>query len=119
MDSKIFQNSYVIFGLAFCSIYLTFYLFGIGYVTTYEDDKPVRQVGWRYPLGLSIIIWVFWHYCMYPSESILNEGFEKKDVKVNRNPIDSPFRFEPKQPQTPNMRGGFDHAHKMDMRNWI
>lgn len=118
MDSKIFQNSYVIFGLSFCLIYLTFYLFGIGYVTTYEDDKPVRQMGWRYPLGLSIIIWVFWHYCMYPTDSNQSEGFTAHHKKGD---YDSPFNFQTKKAEMPRaeMRGGFDHGHQMDMRNWI
>lgn len=118
MDSKIFQNSYIIFALSFCLIYTTFYLFGIGYVTTYEGDKPVIKMGWKYPLGLSIIVWVFWHYCMYPSEDYLNEGYAKpRRASPRREVTGSPFQFEPRAAQ---QGGGDVHpTHKMDMRNWI
>ncbi len=93
MDTKIFQNSYVIFAISFITLYIVFYLGGIGYTTETVNNRPVNTNTWRYPLGLSLIIWVFWHYYMYPvgddpNIPFMDGGSARSDHKISPNQFD-------------------------------
>ena len=108
MDSKIFKNSYVVFILTFIVLYILFYLLGIGYVTEVEYDKSyqphlVLKPSWKYPLALALIVWVFWHFYMYPAADI-------KLAHINQDDMYS----EKKIVQT----AGSDVPQKIDMKNW-
>jgi hypothetical protein len=109
MDMKIFKNSYVVAIITFVLLYVIFYLFGIGYYTEIVDGKPVNKVSWKYPLGLALIIWVLWHFYIYPSET--EPKFRQMDGGgANSLPYDnqlSPSRIFRTQP-----------AQKINMQNW-
>lgn len=92
MDSKIFRNSYVVFIISFVLFYTLFYLLGIGLITEYENDKPVVKMGWRYPLALSIFVWIIWHFYVYPSEDIIYERQSKKYAAYKYDNSFSPER---------------------------
>lgn len=64
--TKIYQNSYVIFIITFLFLSIVFYLFRIGYQTSIENGKFVKKFSWKYPLAISLIVWLFWHFCLYP-----------------------------------------------------
>ncbi len=66
MNTKIFQNSYVMFLVSFIVLCLIFYFFKIGYTTEISNGKVTRKFGWRYPLAISLIIWLIWHFYLYP-----------------------------------------------------
>jgi hypothetical protein len=103
MDSKIFKNSYVVFAISFVTFYALFYLLGIGLVTEIVNDKPVVKTSWRYPLGLSVILWTFWHFYMYPPDDIKYE-------KSNKSSSDS-YHDSPREDSL-----GFHQ--KINLQNW-
>lgn len=120
MDTKIFRNSYVIFVISFIVFYLIFYLTGYGYTVDMVEGRPVRRTSWKYPLGLSLIMWVFWHYYLYP----VNDDIELDLFKMKGgNP-------KPAHNTTPNVQkipsDQFDPTNfnkntliqKINMNNW-
>lgn len=68
IDSKIFQNSYVILFITFVVLCLIFYFFEIGYTEEIENGKIVKQFSWKYPLAISLLVWIVWHFYLYPPE---------------------------------------------------
>ncbi len=71
MYTHIYQNSYVILIISFILLSLIFYVFEIGYSTSVlPDGKVVKKFSWKYPLAISLIIWLFWYFYLYPPESI-------------------------------------------------
>lgn len=66
MYTNIYQNSYVILVIAFIIISAICYIFEIGYNTKISDNKIIKSFSWKYPLAISLIIWVFWHFYLYP-----------------------------------------------------
>jgi hypothetical protein len=75
----ILKNSYVVGILSFISLYITFYLLGIGYETEKVNGRVIKKMSYRYPLILALIIWLAWHFMIYPHPSV--EG--KKSVQVS------------------------------------
>lgn len=102
MDTNILKNSYVIFIVAFITLYMTFYLLGIGYKTEIEDGKPVVKFSWKYPLGLALIVWVYWHFFLYPTTN--SSEMKQKLMNGGRNSTD-------KIKNSPGWQ-------KINMRNW-
>jgi hypothetical protein len=79
MYTCIFQNSYVILIITFIVLYIFFYLFDIGYHKEIrdKDHTVVKKFGWKYPLAISLLVWVIWHFYLYPpAEEICTEDFE-------------------------------------------
>jgi hypothetical protein len=107
MDMKIFKNSYVIFIITFILLYALFYLFGIGSYTEIVNGKPITKTSWKYPLGLSLIIWVLWHFYVYPDDT---DKYRQMGGDANSLPYDvkSPIRFPTVIPP----------AQKINMQNW-
>ena len=66
MYTKIYQNSYIVFAISFIAISAIFYLLEIGYTSKIENGKVVKKFSWKYPLAISLIIWIFWHFYLYP-----------------------------------------------------
>lgn len=66
MDKRIFKNSYVILLLSFIILSIIFYFFRIGYIYTIQDGVVVKKFSWRYPLAISLIIWVLWSFVIFP-----------------------------------------------------
>ena len=68
MDSRIFRNSYVIMLITFILLCIGFYLFNLApeYGIDVKTGKPVQKFSWKYPLAISLIVWIVWHFYMYP-----------------------------------------------------
>lgn len=105
MNTKIFQNSYVIFVIAFIILYIIFYLLGIGATVQVVNGKPVKKTNWKYPLALALIIWVLWHFYLYPppADTQMHGGDQHNPVVPN------PVQINPTQKM---------FAQKIDMNNW-
>ena len=111
MDVKIFRNSYVIFVITFILLYVLFYLFGIGYKTEIIDDKPIIKFSWRYPLGLSLIVWIFWHFYLYPVNEYPNlKCMDGGGNLPTENKISPAKIFNKIMKTSPNQ--------KINMKNW-
>ena len=68
MHTHIYQNSFVILIIAFILLCVIFYIFQIGYNTEIlPNGKINKKFSWKYPLAISLIIWVFWHFYLFPS----------------------------------------------------
>jgi len=107
MSAQIFKNSYIVFLISFISLCIVVYMFGIGQVKTIEIDdekkpKIVDKFNWKYPLAISLMIWAFWHYYMYPPQ-------DEFDIE----PIVAP----PKQFGGLTQRG-YAYGQKINMINW-
>ncbi len=63
---RIFENSYIVSIIVFIVLYILFYFSGIGFTKTMVNGKPVEKYGWKYPLAGALIVWVVWHYYLYP-----------------------------------------------------
>lgn len=71
MYTHIYQNSYVIMILSFVLLSLIFYVFKIGYNTIIlPNGKVIKKFSWKYPLAISLIIWVFWYFYLYPPTNV-------------------------------------------------
>lgn len=70
MYSNLFKNSYVMFVLSFIILYGLFYLLDIGTRVKIVDNKVSKKAGWQYPLAIALIIWVIWHFLLYPPKNI-------------------------------------------------
>lgn len=95
MYTKIYQNSYVIFIFTFIILCIIFYVLEIGYVTHITPNGKInKKFSWKYPLAISLIVWLIWHFYLYPPPS--NNGSIKqeiqrpqiKPVKINSQEID-------------------------------
>ena len=70
--NHIFRNSYIILIIAFIVLCIIFYLFQIGYTTAIDSNgNVVKKFSWKYPLAISLILWVVWHFYLYPPEDEL------------------------------------------------
>src|SRR5690606_6586711 len=67
MYTSIYQNSYIVALIVFIILVVIFYLFEIGYVTEIDPDgKIVKKFSWRYPLAIALIVWLIWHFWLFP-----------------------------------------------------
>lgn len=122
MDTKIFKNSYVILVISFIALYIIFYLFGIGYTTEVKDGKIVKKASWKYPLAISLFIWILWHFYVYPPPEEINANLNTQQ-KIQQST--SPFDYKPNgdifEP-TRNISGGSmrnqTDVQRINMINW-
>jgi hypothetical protein len=65
---ELWKNSYFV---AFCCLIILlifFYVFKIGYTYTKNSDgEIVAKYNWVYPLAISLVIWILWHFWFFPS----------------------------------------------------
>jgi len=47
-------------------------LLGIGSTVQIVNGKPVKKSNWKYPLALALIIWVLWHFYLYPPADMIS-----------------------------------------------
>jgi hypothetical protein len=108
MYTSIYQNSYVILVITFIAFSLICYIFRIGYNTEIRDNKVVKKFSWKYPLAISLVVWVFWHFYLYPpAENIIQSSrsanYSRETSSTEKIPL-----------QTPNKLT----AQKINMTNW-
>ncbi|ANB50590.1 hypothetical protein [Powai lake megavirus] len=64
--TSIYQNSYVMLIITFIVLCIIFYVFKIGYNTELKDGQVVKSFSWKYPLAIALIVWLVWHFYLYP-----------------------------------------------------
>jgi hypothetical protein len=65
--NSIFKNSYIILVITFVFVSIICYIFQFGYNTNVDKDGRItKSFSWKYPLAISLIVWVVWHYYLYP-----------------------------------------------------
>lgn len=99
MYTHIYQNSYVVAVICFILLCAIFYFLQIGYSTSTVNGKVVKKFSWKYPLAISLVIWVIWHFYLYPPADV-NGTSETSTDKV----------YIPKTNKV--------MEQKFDMRNW-
>ena len=130
MYTRMFQNSYVVMAITFILLSVIFYLFEIGYSTSiqYSGDpqclekgnctqiKVLKKFSWKYPLAISLIVWLVWHFYLYPPEDLT------ADVKTDA-PVKRATQVEYAVPisSETNLRiskGSEVNGQKINMINW-
>lgn len=66
MYNSVYQNSYVVAIIIFIILYIVFYLFQISCTTDIVDGKLVKKFNWKYPVAISLMIWLLWHFLLFP-----------------------------------------------------
>ena len=66
MDMRIFKNSYIVSIMMFIIFYVVFYFAGIGFAKVNVNGKIIQKYSWKYPLACALVIWLIWHYYLYP-----------------------------------------------------
>lgn len=67
MYTGIYENSYVVAFVTFVLLIIIFYIFKIGYSTKIENGKIIKKFNWKYPLAISLIVWIMWHFLLFPA----------------------------------------------------
>lgn len=108
MYTSIFQNSYVVLILSFIGLSVLFYFLEIGYNIELQNGKVVKKFSWKYPLSISLIVWVVWHFFLYPPPSQANLNIPLNNY--TNKPITPSQLFIPKSNKL--------SAQKINMMNW-
>ena len=70
MYTSIYQNSYIILLISFIIVSLICYVFQLGYNTEIKNEKLIKKFSWKYPLAISLFIWVLCHFFIFPPADI-------------------------------------------------
>ena len=80
--NRLYQNSFVAAIFAFLLLLGIFFVFDIcPSVTIGTDGKINHTVNWKYPLAISIFVFVIWYFIIYPPESV------KQTIPIKEPPI--------------------------------
>ena len=102
---ELLQNSYVILAISFVTLCIVFYVGEWGYDIKVINGRPVKRFSWKYPLAISLIIWVVWHFYLYPPAE------ELVDTKPNmETPISPKLSVSPVYPK--------GIVQNINMTNW-
>lgn len=107
---QILKNSYVIFVLSFIILCIIFYLLGIGYGKEIKNGKVVKKFSWKYPLAIALLIWVFWHFYLYPPANEKNMGSTFSNFFSKKENVVAPEKMIP--------TGGNLNSQRINMNNW-
>lgn len=66
MYTHIYQNSYIVAIITFIVLCVIFYVFEIGSNTSISNGQVVKSFSWKYPLAITLIVWLIWHFWLYP-----------------------------------------------------
>jgi hypothetical protein len=116
MDSKIFKNSYVIFFITFIMLCVIFYVFEWGYTVQVDNqNRVIKKFSWKYPLAFSLLIWIVWHFYVYPpaeelENSPINPIQEGGSLNTNKQSLIIPEKMLPRHNQV--------NIQKINMMNW-
>jgi len=86
----ILKNSFVMAIIVFVASYFFFYLFGIGYETQIINGRMVRRMSWKYPLALSLLVWMIWYFYLYPAPEVIQEQEDQNTRLTPAAPFDTP-----------------------------
>lgn len=112
MYTSIYQNSYVILIISFIALSLVCYMFELGYTSTIQDGTVVKKFSWKYPLAISLIIWLFWHFYLYPpaEEMVVDQQTVDVNYSAQKGGASPMQAFIPKTNKL--------MAQKINMNNW-
>lgn len=103
------RNSYVILIITFIAVSVICYIFGWGYSTEVNDGKVVKKWSWKYPLAIALIVWVIWHFYIYPPQEI------KTPTTTNETYDNAAIASVPLVAQT---AGATNNFPRINMNNW-
>lgn len=66
MYTHIYQNSYIVAIITFIVLSVIFYFLQIGNKVVMVNGKIVRKFNWKYPLAITLVVWIIWHFYIYP-----------------------------------------------------
>lgn len=85
MLEKLYKNSYLVAILTFIILLIIFYAFSIGTTFYVENEKIKRRYNWQYPLAIALIVWVVWHFLLFPQkdnsepkQNFVNDAYSQK-----------------------------------------
>jgi len=94
MYTCMFQNSYVVMFITFTFLCLFFYLFEIGFNKSVQTDattgekRTIKKFSWKYPLAIALIVWLVWHFYLYPpAEIVAQPSSTVSDYSPTNQPI--------------------------------
>lgn len=89
MYNHIYQNSYVVAIIVFILLCVVFYLFEIGYSTRLTENGEIEKTfSWSYPLAITLIVWVIWHFVLFPTKEIKSKSIYS-DNNLHKTPNSS------------------------------
>lgn len=112
MYTKLYQNSYVIFILTFIILCLICYFFEIGYNVEVENGRAVKKFSWKYPLAISLIVWVVWHFYLFPPADVK----QTTEMDLFENPNDLSPHLELNQCVA---KANKLQSQRINMVNWL
>lgn len=72
-DLEIFKNSYVMFFISAIVLFAGFYFFyhekklvNVPLQNGNFQQKYTYTFNWKYPLAISLLIWIIWHFYLFP-----------------------------------------------------
>jgi hypothetical protein len=87
--AHIYQNSYIVAITLFIILLVLFYVFEIGAKQELVDGEVKTKLNWQWPLAISLIVWLFWHFYLFPPEGT-SVSWSSPPSREISNPI-----FEP------------------------
>ena len=66
MYKHIYQNSYIVAIITFVILCVIFYFLQIGYSNKIANGKVIKKFSWKYPLAITLMVWLIWHFYLYP-----------------------------------------------------
>jgi hypothetical protein len=108
---QILKNSYVIFFITFIVLSLLSYFFKIGGTNRINTSGKIPKVdfkySWKYPLGISLLVWLLVHFWVYPPDDILYGTIDMKGGNTKHRSISNK-----------SISINFDEIPKMDLNPW-
>lgn len=88
--NRIFKNSYIILAISFIVLSILCYMLRIGYTTSVDSSgKVTKKFSWKYPLAISLVIWIIWHFWLYPPKDELITKEPPRPFQINYSPTDN------------------------------
>lgn len=108
MPTSIYQNSYIVFAITFVILCAICYIFEIGFNTSTQNGKVIKSFSWKYPLAISLIVWLFWHFYLFPSKS----------TQTSKSNFSTTTNSNYMSPSLKNSEGNNLAAQKFTVTNW-
>lgn len=91
MVKHLYENSYVVAIVTFVILLILCYVFDIGTQYRVNDKNQLQKsFNWKYPLALSLLVWVSWHFFVFPQSkdepstlSIMKNNLNAQKMFVN------------------------------------
>lgn len=83
--SSLYQNSFVAAIVAFLALLVIFFVFDIAPTVKIVNGQVKHTVNWKYPLAISILVFLLWYFLLFPPEAI-KPTFPSKEVPQPKSP---------------------------------